>query len=150
MYKFYIAGAKFTPSQDIFFVLRTCYQSFLRSFLQLSGFGIGNYPASKVYKTELFPIVDSDGFTKPVILVHVEGTPCSTHAKLLAQPPLIQYATLLPHRRSPSILGILFSQDPVLSQRLLRREFQKLLLWCRRRIYPSSHGCSRTRRHRLT
>eukprot|EP00937_MAST-01D_sp_MAST-1D-sp2_P002177 g2177.t1 len=40
--------------------------------IPVAGFSVGLYPACKVVKPELFPIIDHDGVTKPAILVNVE------------------------------------------------------------------------------
>lgn len=44
-----------------------------KALITAAGPGSGNFPASKAVKPELFPIIDADGFAKPVVLVHVES-----------------------------------------------------------------------------
>jgi UTP--glucose-1-phosphate uridylyltransferase len=43
-----------------------------KAVIPAAGFGTRHFPASKVMKKELFPIVDETGRTKPAILIIVE------------------------------------------------------------------------------
>ena len=43
-----------------------------KAVIPVAGFGTRLYPASKAIKKELFPIVDKDGMTKPIIQVIIE------------------------------------------------------------------------------
>jgi UTP--glucose-1-phosphate uridylyltransferase len=43
-----------------------------KAVIPAAGFGTRLFPATKVVKKELFPIIDRDGRTKPVILAIVE------------------------------------------------------------------------------
>lgn len=44
----------------------------IKAMIPAAGFGTQLFPATKVVKKELFPIVDQDGRAKPVILAIVE------------------------------------------------------------------------------
>jgi UTP-glucose-1-phosphate uridylyltransferase/mevalonate kinase len=43
-----------------------------KAVIPAAGFTTAMYPASKTVKTELFPVLDKDGYTKPAIMIHVE------------------------------------------------------------------------------
>jgi UTP--glucose-1-phosphate uridylyltransferase len=48
------------------------HQPVRKAVIPAAGFGTRMYPATKVLKKELFPIIDSDGRAKPIILAIVE------------------------------------------------------------------------------
>jgi UTP--glucose-1-phosphate uridylyltransferase len=48
------------------------HQPVRKAVIPAAGFGTRMYPATKVFKKELFPIIDSDGRAKPIILAIVE------------------------------------------------------------------------------
>ena len=47
-------------------------ESVRRAVMPIAGYGTRMYPASKVVKKELFPIVDADGHTSPALLIAIE------------------------------------------------------------------------------
>ncbi|MGK7934184.1 MAG: sugar phosphate nucleotidyltransferase, partial [Xenococcaceae cyanobacterium] len=47
-------------------------QKVSKEVIPAAGFGTRLFPATKVVKKELFPIVDRDGRTKPIIMAIVE------------------------------------------------------------------------------
>ncbi len=47
-------------------------QKIRKAVIPAAGFGTRMYPATKVFKKELFPIIDKDGRAKPIILAIVE------------------------------------------------------------------------------
>jgi UTP-glucose-1-phosphate uridylyltransferase/mevalonate kinase len=47
-------------------------ESVRKAVMPIAGYGTRMYPASKVMRKELFPIVDTDGHTKPALLIVIE------------------------------------------------------------------------------
>jgi UTP-glucose-1-phosphate uridylyltransferase/galactokinase len=48
------------------------YKSVRKAVIPLAGYGTRLFPASKVVKKELFPVVDKDGIAKPALLILLE------------------------------------------------------------------------------
>ncbi len=66
-----LQGKKFLQMQGLKLPLNS-ERKVRKAVIPAAGFGTRLFPATKVVKKELFPIIDSDGRAKPVIMVIAE------------------------------------------------------------------------------
>ncbi|BAB74973.1 sugar phosphate nucleotidyltransferase [Anabaena sp. FACHB-709] len=92
-----------------------------KAVIPAAGFGTRLFPATKVVKKELFPIIDQDGRAKPVILAIVEEAISAgiTEVGIVVQPDDIGiFADLFKNPPAPELLQKLSPQNQEYSQYL--------------------------------
>ncbi|WP_414752519.1 sugar phosphate nucleotidyltransferase [Anabaena sp. CCY 9910] len=101
-----------------------------KAVIPAAGFGTRLFPATKVVKKELFPIIDQDGRAKPVILAIVEEAISAgiTEIGIVVQPDDIGvFADLFKNPPAPELLQKLSPQNQEYSQ-YLQELGQKVVL----------------------
>ncbi|MCC5636407.1 UTP--glucose-1-phosphate uridylyltransferase [Nostoc sp. CHAB 5844] len=92
-----------------------------KAVIPAAGFGTRLFPATKVVKKELFPIIDRDGRAKPVILAIVEEAMSAgiTEIGIVVQPDDVEiFADLFKHPPQPKLLQKLSPENQKYSQYL--------------------------------
>lgn len=92
-----------------------------KAVIPAAGFGTRLFPATKVVKKELFPIIDQDGRAKPVILAIVEEAISAgiTEVGIVVQPDDIEiFADLFQQPSTPELFQKLSPQNQEYSQYL--------------------------------
>jgi UTP--glucose-1-phosphate uridylyltransferase len=92
-----------------------------KAIIPAAGFGTRLFPATKVVKKELFPIIDRDGRAKPVILAIVEEAISAgiTEIGIVVQPDDVEiFADLFKHPPQPELWQKLSLENQKYSQYL--------------------------------